>query len=304
MSDRIGTNLRKGFETMTSESGAEYGAADLTAQPAAMAEELVGFLGRFERTVTGFSAGVDSSVVAVAAARALGPQGVAVTACTETITPADLEAARRIAAEFGIQHIEVSYSELEIEGYAENPSNRCYFCKDALYEHLRRAGQSLGGAAILDGTNADDLSDYRPGRQAAEEHGVISPLKELGFTKRDVRAIASWFGLENADRPSGPCLSSRVPYGTTITAAILRQIAGAEEDLRELGFTEFRVRHHGDVARLEILRDEFGRALELAESIEERLRARGYTWVSLDLGGFRSGSLNRVLTHIELPSTV
>ena len=270
--------------------------------PGEMADRLIGYLKGFERTVTGFSAGVDSTVVAVAAGRALGQRALAVTADTETIPSDDLQLARKIAGDFELQHREVRYSELEIDGYAENPTNRCYFCKDALYRRLRSVAEEVGGAILLDGTNADDRSDYRPGRQAAREQGVVSPLLELGFGKEQVREIARWFGLENSDKPSGPCLSSRVPYGTEITPAVLRQVADAESALRELGFTELRVRHHGEVARIELLPSEFDRAFSSAAQIEQRVRQAGYSYVALDLGGFRSGSLNRVLTQIELPA--
>ena len=269
-------------------------------ESAGVARQLERHIALIGPVVTGFSAGVDSTVVAVAAHHALGGDAVAVTAVTETLTPEDLDLARTIARDFDLHYREVHYRELEIEGYAENPSNRCYFCKDALYDRLSEISGELG-AAILDGTNHDDRSDYRPGLSAAAEHGVRSPLRELSIDKEGVRELARHYGLPNAEKPSAPCLSSRVPYGTPITAELLRQVGAAERAIRDLGFSEFRVRHHGDLARLEVPREEFDGAIERADAIESALRACGYHFVALDLGGFRSGSLNRTLTHIELP---
>jgi uncharacterized protein len=252
--------------------------------------------------VTGFSAGVDSSVVAAAAHAALGESALAVTAITETITTEDLDLAAAIAARLGMRHEFIEYNELDIPGYAENPANRCYFCKDALYVRLGALARQRGIVAILDGTNADDAGDYRPGRQAAGEQGVRSPLLELGITKADVRRLAALYDLPNNDKPSAPCLSSRVPYGTPITRELLDRIDRAERGLRALGFGELRVRYHGDVARIELPRADFQRALELADIINERVREAGFSYVALDLKGFRSGSLNETLTQIELPA--
>lgn len=262
--------------------------------------------------VIGFSAGVDSTVVAVAAHHALGRDALAVTAVTETITEEDLDLARAIAAEHDLNHEWIAYDELAIPGYAENPANRCYFCKDALYVRLAGLARDRGLAVVLDGTNADDAGDYRPGRQAALEHGVRSPLLELAITKAEVRELALLYGLPNHDKPSAPCLSSRVPYGTHITREILTRIDAAERNLRSLGFRELRVRHHGDVARIELPKDDLSRAIERADEIDGAIREAGYRYVSLDLRGLRSGSLNEALqegalaqitlTHIEIPT--
>lgn len=257
--------------------------------------------------VVGFSAGVDSSVVLAAAAAALSDRALGVTAVTETITGEDVELASSIATRLGVNHEWIEYSELAIDNYASNPANRCYFCKDALYSRLATIAGERGFAAVLDGTNADDASDYRPGRTAAAEQSVRSPLLELGITKAEVREIASSYGLPNHDKPSAPCLSSRVPYGTEITLDLLKQVGRAERALRELGFTELRVRHHGDVARLEVPTSDFARAIERASDINEAIRSAGYRFVALDLAGFRSGSLNAAvnpsaLTQIELPT--
>lgn len=264
--------------------------------------ELESAIAGYDSVVIGFSAGVDSSVVAAAAHAALGARALAVTAVTETITQEDLELAGSIVRQLGLQHELIRYNELEIEGYAANPVNRCYYCKDALYVRLRDLAQERGLAVVLDGANADDASDYRPGRQAAAEQGVRSPLLELGLTKADVRLLAAGYGLPNHDKPSAPCLSSRVPYGTAITPEILEQIDRAERALRDMGFRELRVRHHDDLARVEIPRGDFPKALELADHIEHALREFGYRYVTLDLRGFRSGSLNEVLTQIEIPA--
>ncbi|MEP7218009.1 MAG: ATP-dependent sacrificial sulfur transferase LarE, partial [Bacteroidota bacterium] len=252
--------------------------------------------------IIGFSAGVDSSVVAAAAHAALGARALAVTAVTETITEEDLELAGMITSRIGMAHERITYSELEIPNYADNPANRCYFCKDALYVRLLEMAREQGYAAVLDGANADDAGDYRPGRTAAAEQGIRSPLLDLGITKSQVRSLAEYYGLSNHDKPSAPCLSSRVPYGTPITREILTRIDRAERALRDLGFRELRVRHHGDLARIEIPRDDFQRALDLADTIDAALTGAGYRYISLDLRGFRSGSLNETLTQIQIPA--
>jgi uncharacterized protein len=255
--------------------------------------------------IVGFSAGVDSSVVMAASARALGERALSVTAVTETITEEDVELAATLVAIVGARHEWIDYSELAIDNYAANPTNRCYYCKDALYSRLSSIAMQRGIETVLDGTNADDAADYRPGRTAAAERNVRSPLLELGITKSQVREIAASYGLPNADKPSAPCLSSRVPYGTPITIELLKQVGAAERALRALGFGELRVRHHGDVARIEIPRHHFARAIELAPLIDDAVRTAGYRFVALDLAGFKSGSLNDAiapLTQIELPA--
>lgn len=253
--------------------------------------------------VVGFSAGVDSAVVAAAAHGSLGANALIVTAVTETITQEDLDLARSIASDRGWSYQEIAYNELDLPNYSSNPADRCYWCKDGLYVHLRRLADERRFSEIADGANADDLGDYRPGRRAAAEQNVRSPLLELGITKEEVRGLARAYDLPNHDKPSAPCLSSRVPYGTHITREILQRIDAAERALRELGFRELRVRHHDDVARIELPAHDIPRAVELAAIINERLRAVGYRFVSLDLQGFRSGSLNTAIVEIELPVT-
>ncbi len=267
---------------------------------------LESLIASYGSAVVGYSAGVDSSVVAAAAWHALAGKALAVTAVTETITTDDLLLAAQVAEQLGIAHQWLYYNELDIPNYAANPTNRCYFCKDALYVRLRQAADDVGYNAVLDGSNADDAGDYRPGRKAAQEQGVKSPLLELGITKAEVRQLATLYGLPNHDKPSAPCLSSRVPYGTRITREILEKIARAESLLRGLGFRELRVRHHDQVARIELPPSDFQRAIELAPQVDDAVRAAGYAYVSLDLRGFRSGALNEILTEtltqIQLPS--
>ncbi len=252
--------------------------------------------------VIGFSAGVDSSVVAAAALAALGDRALAVTAVTETITEEDLALAEEISSTLGLRHEWIRYNELEIPGYAANPANRCYYCKDALYTRLAELARVRGIAVLLDGTNADDAGDYRPGRLAAAEQNVRSPLLELGIDKATVRRLAQLYSLPNDEKPSAPCLSSRVPYGTEITIDVLTRIGRAERALRRLGFSEMRVRHHGEVARIELPKADLPRAIDLSEQIVEAITGAGYRYVSLDLMGLRSGSLNEVLTQIQLPT--
>ena len=263
-------------------------------------KEIAGYMS----VVIGFSAGVDSSVVAAAAHSALGDRALSVTAITETITEEDLDLAREIVDTLGLRHQWIEYSELAIDGYAENPANRCYFCKDTLYHQLGDIARREG-RIILDGTNADDAGDYRPGREAAQAHGVRSPLLELGIDKHTVRELARMYGLPNHNKPSAPCLSSRVPYGTRITREILETIGQAERNVRRLGFGELRVRHHGKVARLELPQEDFHRAIIMAAEIDRAVSDAGYQYVTLDLRGFRSGSLNESLgdvIQIEMPT--
>ena len=180
--------------------------------------------------------------------------------------------------------------------YLANPVNRCFHCKTSLYTELQQIAEARGVAVIANGTNLDDLGDHRPGLVAAENHNVRSPLVESGFHKADIRALATALGLENADKPQAACLSSRFPYGTAINQELLAQVEAAENVLAEYGFSQFRVRHHGEVARLEILREEFELAVQHHEALQSEIQALGYRFVAMDLGGFRSGSLNEGLS--------
>jgi pyridinium-3,5-biscarboxylic acid mononucleotide sulfurtransferase len=260
-------------------------------------ERLVDHLQPLGNAVVAYSGGADSALVAWAAHAALGARALAVTARSESLAPQEADAARALAARIGIAQEEIAYSELAIPGYAENPPDRCYLCKGELFRRLAVLAAERGFDTVLDGSNADDASDYRPGRRAREELAVRSPFAELGLGKATVRAALRVLDLPVWDKPSSPCLSSRVPYGEVITAEKLAQIGQAEAALKELGFRELRVRHHGSTARIELPRADLARVLTdgLADEIVRRVRAAGFAFVTLDLEGLRSGSLNRLL---------
>ena len=247
------------------------------------------------RAMVAFSGGVDSSLVTYVAGQVLGENALAVTSSTASLKRRDLQLAIRLAEEWGVAHRVISTDEITKEDYRKNPVNRCFHCKTSLYSEMRHVAEEAGFTIILNGTNCDDLGDHRPGLVAADDFDVRSPLVEAGFSKADIRALAHALGMENADKPQAACLSSRFPYGTAITEALLAQVEQAEDVLADAGFTQFRVRHHGDVARLELMPDEFGVLLENRSRIEAAIKAAGYRYVSLDLGGFRSGSLNDAL---------
>jgi uncharacterized protein len=267
---------------------------EILASKAARLEARLGDLGS---VVIAFSGGIDSAFLAVTAARVLGPQALAVTAASPSYPQAHRKLALRVAREFGLRHEIIETAELERPEYRANPANRCYFCKDELFTHLTGLARRRGFAHVLDGNNADDRGDYRPGRQAARDHGVLSPLDEAELTKDEIRELARESGMSNWNEPASACLSSRIPYGIEVTDEKLRQIERAETAVRALGFRVFRVRHHDTLARLEIARDEMPRALE--PDVNERLvagvKAAGYQFVSLDLQGYRLGSLNEAL---------
>ncbi|MBZ5589399.1 MAG: ATP-dependent sacrificial sulfur transferase LarE [Acidobacteriia bacterium] len=260
-------------------------------------ERLVAHLVPLGSAVVAYSGGADSALVAWAAHAALGARALAVTARSESLAQHEAEAARGLARHIGIIHEEISYSELAISGYADNPPDRCYLCKGELFRRLATIARERGLAVVLDGTNVDDEGDYRPGRRAGVELAVRSPLAEIGLGKAAVREALKALSLPVWDKPSSPCLSSRVPYGEPITREKLEQIARAEAALRELGFRELRVRHHGSTARIELPKAEMARVLSdgLADEIVARVRNAGFAFVALDLEGLRSGSLNRLL---------
>lgn len=260
----------------------------------AKAAALEQFIAKHANALVAFSGGVDSSVVLKAAHNALGSKCLGILANTESNTDEDLELCQKIAVEHNLPLEVIEYSEIAIENYAQNPINRCFFCKNELYTRLSALAKGRGFVVVFDGSNLDDGGDYRPGLQAVKNHGVVSPLRELGFNKETVRELAKFYGLPNHDRPSSPCLSSRIPYGSPVTKKKLDQVGQMEKFLRSLGFVEFRCRHHDQVARLEIHPSEFARVLQEREAIVEFGRSIGFHWVSLDLGGFKSGSLNRV----------
>jgi uncharacterized protein len=269
--------------------------AGLPPDLAAKFQALLDYLAQFDRVITGFSGGVDSSLVAFVAHRVLGERALAVTSGSASLNRDDLALTRRLAAEWGMAHEVIETQELENPSYLANPSNRCYYCKTTLYTDLETLAARAGDATLLNGTNVDDLGDHRPGLLAASEHRVRSPLADCGFTKAEIRALATHLGLPNADKPQAACLSSRVPYGISISIPVLQQIEAAEQVLKKLGLRQVRVRHHDTVARIEVAPEEFPLVLEHREAIERDLRALGYRYVTLDLKGFRSGSLNEGL---------
>jgi pyridinium-3,5-biscarboxylic acid mononucleotide sulfurtransferase len=254
-------------------------------------------LSGYQSVLVAFSGGVDSAYLAIAASAALGARALAVTADSPSYPDAHRQLALTIAGDFGFAHEVIHTGELERPEYRANPANRCYYCKDELYGRLSALASERGLAVVVDGNNADDRGDYRPGRQAAREHGVKSPLDEADLTKDDIRELAREAGLESWNEPASACLSSRIPYGEEVSNEKLRQIEQAETVLRDLGFRVFRVRHHDTVARLEVARSEMARALdpEVNARLVAALKEVGYQYVSLDLQGYRLGSLNEAL---------
>lgn len=251
--------------------------------------------------VIGYSGGVDSVFLARIAVDVLGPENVlAVTGRSDSIASWMAETARGVAEQFGIPWLEIDTEEMADPRYAANPSNRCYFCKDELWSKLAGVARERGLREVLDGSNADDVGDHRPGAVAAREHGVRSPLLEAGLTKSEIRRWSRELGLPTWDQPASPCLASRLPYGLAVTPERLRQVEAAEGALRLLGFREFRVRHHGDIARLEVSPGEFASLVEQRGQVNHAVRAAGFQRVLLDLNGYRRGALNEGLAAGQL----
>ena len=260
-------------------------------------QRLESMLAGLGSVVVAFSGGVDSAYLAVVATHTLGDRALAVTGDSPSYPDHHRQLARQVAADFAIAHEFVLTDELARDGYRANAGDRCFHCKTELYGTLAPLARSRGFAAVVDGTNADDRGDYRPGRAAARAHGVRSPLDEVDLHKDEIRALAFALGMSTWDEPASACLSSRIPHHVEVTAPKLKQIERAETAVRALGFRVFRVRHHEHLARLEIACDEMARALEpaVADRLVAELKAAGYQHVSLDLQGYRQGSLNEPL---------
>ncbi len=242
-----------------------------------------------------FSGGVDSSLLAVAAGRALDPDAVVLaTADSASLAEGELDSCRALSSEWGLDWVAVRTHELGDPRYLANQGDRCYWCKSSLMDQIEPLAQDRGATVVL-GVNVDDLGDHRPGQHAAAERGARFPLVEAGLTKADIRMLAKHWGLTVWDRPAMPCLSSRVPYGTSITLPLLTKIDRAEAALRSRGFRDVRVRHYGDTARIELAASDLAEAAAQASEIDRDLRALGYAYVTLDLAGLRSGNLNSAL---------
>ena len=269
-----------------------------TSEPLEAAEQrLRALIASYDSLIVAFSGGVDSAYLAVVATQVLGPAAICLTADSPSYPDHHRQLALRLAREFRLNHEFVATAEVERAEYRANPVNRCYYCKHELYEVLSRVASERGVRTIADGSNADDRSDHRPGRQAAREFGVQSPLDQVGLTKADIRELSRRAGLPTWDEPASACLSSRIPYFHEVTDDKLRTIERAEEALRGLGFRVCRVRHHDELARIEVGRDELARALEpdVAAAIVDALKEIGYRYVTIDLQGYRTGSLNEGL---------
>lgn len=260
----------------------------------AKVEAILGEMRGMERLVVAFSGGVDSSVVAALAHRALGDGALAVTAVSETLPERELDEAREVAAEIGIPFETMSFSELDDERFVANTSARCFFCQSMRFDQIQDIARAIGCEVIASGTNASDLGDHRPGLEAMKERRVYQPLMEQELDKEDVRRVARWLGLSVWDKPAKACLSSRIPHGLAVTNERLRRIELAEDALHERGFRQYRVRDHDGLARIEVGADELERLLETAmlEQVREHVRDAGFDRVTVDLSGYTSGSLN------------
>jgi uncharacterized protein len=247
--------------------------------------------------VLAYSGGVDSSLLLRAASEVMGPRLIAVTAVSETYPAGELLPAQEFARSLGVTHKILPTAELSSEDFVKNTRERCYHCKSELFAKLRQIADREGISVVIEGSNTDDLNDYRPGRRAAQEFGIRSPLVEAGFSKADVRECARMLNLPAWDKPSLACLSSRIPYGTRITPEILHIVQAAEDWLRAHGFRQVRVRHYGEIARIEVTREDFAKLIsgEVREAITEAFKELGYTYVCLDLEGYRTGSMNENL---------
>ena len=263
-------------------------------------QSLKSVINTYESAVVAFSGGIDSSLVAYVAGEVLGNNALAVTSGSASLKRSDLHLAETLGKDWDLSHEIVVTDELSKADYRRNPVDRCFHCKTSLYTSLDKICKERDIEVIFNGTNLDDLGDHRPGLVAADNYQVCSPLVEAGFRKADVRLLANELGLKNADKPQSACLSSRFPYGTSIDEQLLAQVEQAETVLESLGFTQFRVRHHGDLARIEVIETELKKAMDHRSQINKALSDLGYRYVTLDMTGFRSGSLNEGLQKEQI----
>jgi len=253
-------------------------------------------LRRLGRLAIAYSGGVDSTFLLRVASETLGPENVLAITAASPVTPAsEMRRAQEMAAQMGVTHLVVQSGEFADAGFRSNPPDRCYICKRIRFEQLIALARERGFEHLADGTNVDDMGDYRPGLKAAEELGVLSPLRDAGMGKADIRAASRLLGLPTADLPSFACLASRVPYGTPLTEAVLARIERGEEMLSQLGLHQYRLRDHGDMARIEVPPEDFALLLAQRESLVQQLKQLGYHYVTLDLAGYRTGSMNETL---------
>ena len=263
---------------------------------------LVDILSKMDRVIIAYSGGVDSAFLAAVANEVLGNNALSVTAVSPSLAPSELEEAQSLAQDLGLNYRTINTNEIEREDYSANNPDRCFFCKDELYSHLIKFCGEENYSFVVNGTNVDDLGDYRPGLDAATQYGVRSPLVEANLEKKDIRVLSREMGLPTWDKPAQACLSSRITYGTMVTVEALTTIAKAEKYLRTKGFKQLRVRHHESIARIEISADDFDvlTSEPLRTEIPSYFKSLGYSYVRLDLEGFRSGSLNEILNSKDI----